>query len=120
MTSFFFNSSILIPCSSSSVSNYDNYTYPHVSFPFRKHANCRCAIRAVQDGAAGILSPNDVVDDVSVAQVEVVEEEEKVQSTPRKRVSKKKQEDVDDDDTRFKLRNGREVGVFFSSVFLMN
>lgn len=113
MTSFLFNSSILIPSSSSSsLSNSDNcYTYPNISFPFRKHANYRCVIKAVQDGAAGILSPNDVVDDIDVAQVEVVEEE-KVQSTPRKRVSKKKEAD-DDDDTRFKLRNGREVCIFF-------
>lgn len=108
MTSFFFNSSILIPSSTSSVSNSDHYSYPNISFPFRKHASYRCVIRGVQDGAAGILSPDDVVDDISVAQVEVVEEE-KVQSTPRKRVSKKKEDDDGGDDTRFKLRNGREV-----------
>ncbi|KAK1399275.1 Hflx-type G domain-containing protein [Heracleum sosnowskyi] len=109
MTSFFLNSSILIPSSSSSLaSTSHNYTYPNISFPFRKHANYRCVIKAVQDGAAGILSPHDVVvDDISVAQVEVVVEEPKVQ---RKRVSKKKEDDDDDDDdTRFKLRNGREV-----------
>ncbi|XP_074368082.1 uncharacterized protein LOC141708376 isoform X2 [Apium graveolens] len=109
MTSFFFNSSILIPCSSSSLSNSNNHSYPYASFPFRRHANYRCVIRAAQDGAAGILYPDDVVDDVSLPQVEVVLEEEKVQSTPRKRVSKKKQDNDDDDDTRFKLRNGREV-----------
>lgn len=116
-TACLFNSSILIHTSSSSLCNsyYNCNTNPNISFPFGKHSNYRCIIRAVQDGAPGILSLDHVVDDGTPVTQLLVPQQDQLQLTPKKRLSKKKQVDDDDDggdDTRFKLRNGREVGVF--------
>ncbi|KAM7521159.1 hypothetical protein LguiB_020121 [Lonicera macranthoides] len=91
---------------------------PRTPLRFSLRRNTNYKIRVVQDGI-GVLSPEDkvslqspaVIDDTTEKQeFHGLAQEPQVEETPPKnRIVKKKNEYDDVEDTRFKLRNGREV-----------
>lgn len=110
---------------------------PISSLRLRKYSNAspRTVVRAVEQGL-GVVSPDDVslLQDpplIDVDTIEKVNEEvhgvidgvadtksEDKALTPSTRVKKKKEVE-DSSESRFKLRNGREVGLFFSFYCLI-
>lgn len=91
---------------------------PPVRFTLRRPTNytsSRHIRRVIQDGA-GVLLPDDTVSletpaviDNGVVSETLVVEEKIIQSPPPTKKLSKKEDDTDSSDTRFKLRNGREV-----------